>query len=454
LLPERFHARHEEHIRRFGETGVTNRTMGKLGTLYGRRSDGAEFQVEASISQVETGEGRLFTVILRDVTQRVKDEELRMESEQQLRSTFEQAAVGIAHIDSQGRFLRVNQKFCELIGYSNDEILTKSISEITHPDDIHMEQELIDRLITGTDRMYVMEKRYIRKDGEVIWASLSVSLVRGAAGEPRYLIKVIDDITERKKASLELKNKNDEIKSMTQQLWQTAKLATMGELAASIAHELNNPLAILSLRIESLLSKLPEGDPTIPELAIMQEEADRMAVLVGNLLQFSRAGTRQISSLDVRDELDNTLELIHSHLLHRKVVTERRFSADVPLIHADRQQLRQLFLNLFTNASDAMPSGGTLTIFVDPIQGHNAVRIAIQDTGEGIRPELFPQIMEPFFTTKPEGKGTGLGLAICKRIVEEHNGILQINSPGAGMGTRVEIQLPGLNGNQSSFLED
>jgi PAS domain S-box-containing protein len=325
LLPERYRAQHEEHIRRFGATGVTNRTMGRLGTLYGRRASGEEFQIEASISQVQSSDGKLFTVILRDVTERVR-------------------------------------------------------------------------------------------------------------------------------AELALQARTEELKTMSQQLWQSAKLATMGELAASIAHELNNPLAILSLRIESLLAGLPDDSAARRELRVMEQEVDRMASLVANLLQFSRSGQRQISSLDLQKEIDKTLELIHSHLVHRRIAVRRAFDPVLPLIQADRQQLRQLFLNLFTNASDAMPEGGILTIRVASISDGRQVKIDVQDTGIGISPESLDRVMEPFYTTKSEGKGTGLGLAICRRIAEEHQGTLQISSPGPGKGTVVQITLPIQNNSKNSFL--
>jgi len=236
---------------------------------------------------------------------------------------------------------------------------------------------------------------------------------------------------------------------MTQQLWQTAKMASVGELAASIAHELNNPLATVSLRIESLLAQTPEDDTSHKTLKIVEQEVERMGNLIVNLLQFSRRTQQQISTLDVCDEIEKTLELIHYHLRKHNIQIVKEFSPDAPKIHADRQQLRQLFLNLFTNASDAMLKGGTLTIRVTKIPESDNIIIEIADTGTGIPPDILPRVTEPFFTTKPEGKGTGLGLAICRRIVREHNGEFEIMSDGIpGRGTTVRISLP-VNGNRT-----
>lgn len=278
------------------------------------------------------------------------------------------------------------------------------------------------------------------------------------------------EVNERKAAEAALQTSIDEVKTMSQQLLQAEKLATMGELASSIAHELNNPLATVSLRVESLIAHATGDDPRRRELEIIEQEIERMGNLVNNLLQFSRRSQPQISTVNVCDEIEKTFELVHYHLRKHNIVIAREFKPEGLLIHADRQQLRQLFLNLFTNASDAMPEGGTLTIRVytqgsevrdqgkgvtpKPAPKDEAfVCIEIADTGVGIPPEILPKVMETFYTTKPEGKGTGLGLAICRRIVNNHSGQLEIMSHGVpGEGTRVRITLSFSNGSNSACL--
>jgi signal transduction histidine kinase len=263
------------------------------------------------------------------------------------------------------------------------------------------------------------------------------------------------EVNERKAAEAALQASSDEVKIMTQQLWQAEKLATMGELASSIAHELNNPLATVSLRVESLITQTTGDDPRRRELEIIGQEVERMGNLVTNLLQFSRRSQQQISTVNVCDEIEKTLELVHYHLRKHNIAVAREFKPEVPLVHADRQQLRQLFLNLFTNASDAMHDGGTLTIRVAKRPEEKQICIEIADTGVGIPPEILPKVLEPFYTTKPEGKGTGLGLAICRRIAQAHNGTLNITSKGeGGNGTSVCITLPFSNGSNSAWLKD
>jgi PAS domain S-box-containing protein len=452
LLPERFRTRHQHHIHTFGTTGVTTRGMGRLGTLYGRRSNGEEFPIEASISQVTLARGKLYTVILRDISERVKAMEAIKETEQNLKATFEQAAVGIVHVSTNGRYLRFNQRFREILGYSPEELQDKSMADVTYPEDLDPELRLQKRLAQGEIDQYTFEKRYIRKDGSLNWVNLTVSLVRDTSGEPRYMIKVVEDITSRKDSEAALHSKTDELKIMTQQLWQTAKLATMGELAASIAHELNNPLAIVSLRVESLMSRVLESSPEQRELSVIATEVDRMGSLVGNLLQFSRSSDRNLSSLDIQDEIEKTLELIHTYLAHRGITVHRVISTDLPMVVADRQQIRQLFLNLFTNATDAMPGGGTLEINIHQVEEGKNIHITVSDTGVGIDPADVRRVLEPFFTTKKGSKGTGLGLPICKRIVVEHHGEFEITSAGLGEGATVSITLPTTSGKRRPVI--
>jgi signal transduction histidine kinase len=161
----------------------------------------------------------------------------------------------------------------------------------------------------------------------------------------------------------------------------------MGELIASIAHELNNPLTTVSLRVELLLGQVLETDPKRRALEVIKQEVKRMGNLVANLLQFSRRGAPRIASTNVCEEIDKTLALGHYHMRNHRITAVREYTPDVPLLLADRQQLRQVFLNLLTNASDAMPQGGTLALRVTEgalDTGAPAVVIEFADTGMGI----------------------------------------------------------------------
>ena len=283
----------------------------------------------------------------------------------------------------------------------------------------------------------------IRKNEELIEAQKQLRLLNEHLEEKvrERTAALTAEIVERRRVEDELRKKSEELNIMSGQLWQSAKLATMGELAASIAHELNNPLATVSLRVESLLSEADGDAPERRLLQIIEQEVDRMSNLVANLLQFSRRCGQQISTLDVCDEITKTLELTHYHLRRHSITIVREFAPDLPQIQADRQQLRQLLLNLLTNASDAMATGGTLTIRTCAGDVPGKIDVEICDTGVGIAPENLSRVMEPFFTTKPEGKGTGLGLPICRRIVQEHGGSLEISSE-VNKGTTIRVSIP------------
>jgi len=253
--------------------------------------------------------------------------------------------------------------------------------------------------------------------------------------------------------TMELEDKNEKVQTITQQLWQAARMVTMGELAASIAHELNNPLATVSLRVESLAAKIHPDDPKQRALRIITREIERMSDLVNKLLDFSRRGQRKLSNVDVCREIENALELVY-YLLRKKGITVRRdYQTGLPLVHADCQELLQLFLNLIINASDAMPQGGILTIRVyEKNMDMDYIAIEIADTGMGIKPDDLTKVMDPFFTTKPLGKGTGLGLSICRHIVRGHQGSINITSE-VGKGTTVFIDLPITSDSGQTSLE-
>ena len=342
-----------------------------------------------------------------------------------------------------------------LYGYSAEEVVGLSIAVLAPSGHSGELASILERLKRG-ESIDQFETERITKEGTRVLVSLTISPIKNSSGQVVGASTIARDVTERKQAEdalketnqhlklamEELQGKTQEVTAMTQQLWQASKLATMGELAASIAHELNNPLATVSLRAETLLMEIPADSDQRKPLEIIVQEVDRMATLVNNLLQFTRRSHRQVSTIDARQEIANSVELVHYHLRSRNIEVVRQFADSLLTIHADRQQLCQLFLNLLTNASDAMPQGGKLTVRATSNGGVDGkVAIDFVDSGEGIAVENLEKIWEPFFTTKPEGKGTGLGLAICRRIVEEHGGTIDIQSQ-EGHGTTVRVVLP------------
>jgi PAS domain S-box-containing protein len=379
--------------------------------------------------------------------------------EARMHALLEAAVDGILSIDDRGAVLTINPAAERLFGYTAAEVIGRNVKMLM-PSPYQQEHDgYISRYLgTGEKKIIGIGREVVglRKDGTTFPMDLSVAEAR--VGNGRIFLGIVRDITERKqtekalhesKAELEqavaqLRAKGEEVRTATQQLWQAAKLASVGELAASIAHELNNPLATVSLRIEWVLRHTPEDDPRRRALDIIEQETNRMGALVANLLQFSRRGEEKISTVDIREELTKSVELIEHHLRKRRVAIVQELAPDTPTIHADRQKLRQVFLNLLTNAGDAMTQGGMLTLRSAAAaldDRRPAVQIEFVDTGAGIPSEHVRRVFDPFFTTKAEGHGTGLGLAICRRAVEDHQGTIQIHSE-LGQGTTVRMMLP------------
>jgi two-component system, LuxR family, sensor kinase FixL len=421
------------------------------------KKDGTVIDVEITSRKIEFSGRSAELVLASDITERrhVEQELAKKTTELEQRAHLLDLAQVLVR-DANGTIIRWNPGAEAFYGWTREEAVGKSPYELLQTEFPEPLEEIEAEILR--EGHWDGELTHTRRDGTRVTVASHQVLQRNERGEPLAILEVDNDITERKEAERALAQhvlklsaseealrlKNEELKTTTEQLWQAAKLATVGELAASIAHELNNPLATVSLRLDSLLAQTHEDDPRHRPLSIVEQEIERMGKLVANLLQFSRRRQRQPSTLDVRKEIANTLELVHSHLHNRNINVTLEFAPDVQMVQADRQQLRQVFLNLLTNATDAMPEGGTLTIGVasSMLDGNiPAVTIQFTDTGVGIAEEDLPKVTEPFFTTKPEGKGTGLGLPICKRIVLEHDGKCEITSK-AGRGTTVLIKLP------------
>ena len=423
--------------------------------------DGRRIWVSLTISPIRDQSGRVVgaSAIARDITKRKRSEREQDASELRYRQLFESARDGILILDGDsGRIVDVNPYLVELLRYPREELIGKELWQIGTVEDINESKAAMVELQA---RDFVRYHDLPLESSEGTITQVEVVANGYLEGNKRVIQCNIRDITKRRLAEdvlketnyrlehtlVDLKAKTLDLTAMTAQLWQASKLTTMGELAASIAHELNNPLATISLRIELLANSLSHDEEKSHLLKIITAEVERMAKLIGRLLRFSHQHDHEFLTLNIRDEMETSLELVEYHLRARKIQVEREFDANLPTIQADPEQLRQIFLNLLTNASDAMPQGGTLVTrlrSVDAENGGRGVRIELTDSGLGITPANLERIWEPFFTTKPEGKGTGLGLAISRRAIEAHHGTISIGS-NSGKGTTVSIFLPAIH---------
>lgn len=461
LMPLPFCDEHDTYLAHYLATGE-KKIIGIGREVIGRKKDGTTFPMDLSVAEAALGQDRIFVGMVRDISQRKRSEEL-------LRRVVESTPNALVMVDAAGRMVLVNSQAEKYFGYKREELIGQSV-EMLVPDRFRgLHDGYRASFFAAPSARPMGAGRNLhgrRKDGSEFPVEIGLTPVQ--TDEGMFVLGAIVDITERiraqaalseshehlEKTVAELKAKNDEVRTVTQQLWQSAKLASVGELAASIAHELNNPLGTVTLRIESLLEQTPEGDPRRRALDIVEQETKRMGTLVSNLLQFCRRGEGHISTVDLLQEISQAVDLVHHHLRKHQIHCLLQLAEATPHIHTDRQKLRQVFMNLLTNASDAMPHGGTLTVSSGAAQFDNGKRgafIQFADTGIGIPPEQVERVFDPFFTTKDEGKGTGLGLAICRRIVEENHGNISLVSE-LGKGTTVRIVLPLQNGDNANHL--
>jgi two-component system NtrC family sensor kinase len=223
-------------------------------------------------------------------------------------------------------------------------------------------------------------------------------------------------------------------------LIQSAKLAATGQLAASIAHEINNPLQAVQSCVYLIADGAPQDDPNVKYVNIARQELDRIARIVGRMLDFHHPGTEARQATDVNDLIENVLALAHKRLQHSNIVVETKLASDLPKIQAVGDHIKQVLLNLFLNALEAMPQGGTLQVQTESRHPDDKwLTISIQDDGIGMSAEDLTRLFEPFYTTKPSG--TGLGLSISYDIVAQHGGEILVDSE-PGQGTTFTIRLP------------
>jgi signal transduction histidine kinase len=246
-----------------------------------------------------------------------------------------------------------------------------------------------------------------------------------------------------------IKSAYEDLKNAQEQIVQTEKLASLGKLAATIAHEINNPLAAVLTYIR-LMIKLIDLNRFSPErledisryLATMESETERCGEIVKNLLAFSRQSKITMKRISIVDIIDKSLALIAHDLEIKGIQLKKNIDPHLPKVQCDFQQIQQALLNLMYNASDAMLDGGTLTVTANKkAETERFLEVAVSDTGCGITGEDKEKIFDPFFTTKEEGKGVGLGLSVVYGIITRHNGTIEVESE-PGKGSTFKIRLP------------
>ena len=400
--------------------------------LRAKRRDGSPVSVEVyGSSLVLHGRPALLGTVL-DVTERDAFDAALRESESRFRAAFDQAITGMAITAPDGRWLRVNAALCEMFGYTAEELTGRHFQDLTHPDDIQPNLIERDALLAGEISGYRMDKRFIHRDGSIVWAALNVSLVRDEEGAPLHMVAQMHDLTARKRAEAAL----DESEA---QLRHAQKMEAVGRLAGGVAHDFNNLLTVIGSNADLGTELARDGLATPEEFQEIRAAVDRAAALTRQLLAFSRRQVLAPAPVAINDVVVDAERMLR-RVIGEDVVLQTQLDERAGDVVADRGQLEQVLMNLVVNARDAMPTGG-LVVISTQLDDEGHVALAVSDTGSGMTAATQARAFEPFFTTKEPGKGTGLGLSTVYGIAQQSGGDVSIRS-ALGAGTTVTLTLP------------
>ncbi|MCF7886070.1 MAG: response regulator [Candidatus Marinimicrobia bacterium] len=377
----------------------------------------------------------------------IKMEKSLKKSEKKFRQIFNNIndAIYLHQLDENGMpgdFLEVNELACEMLGFSRQELLQMSHRDVDKNRDQNGTKAVMKKLLEEKNMTY--ETVHLNKEGQEIPVEVSSHIFE--LENENVILSVARDISERKQAQAEKKK-------LYEQLLQTQKLESIGQLAGGVAHDFNNILTVITCQTEMIRMNMDENNPNYSDLESICNSVQRAKRLTQQLLLFSRKHHSDFRSLNLNYIIDQLLKMIR-RLIGENIAIETKLEDDLHLIKADEGQIEQVVINLAINARDAMPEGGKLTLSTQNINAPQKkvgkqsnykdgqfVRLVIEDNGKGISEEIQDKIFDPFFTTKGKSKGTGMGLSVVYGIIKKHDGWIDVKSE-VGQGTRFIIDLP------------
>ncbi len=347
-------------------------------------------------------------------------------SETKYRAIFEGSMDLIFVLDEEGQFADINHAAIAALGHNSWEDLVGTVSLeslFATRDDYHALMENLRRDGFVRDR----ECRLKLQSGSEALLLLSMTAGKNEAGEITSCYGIAKDITARRR--------------MEKQLQRADKLASLGQISAGIAHEINNPLGVILGYSQLIKRSQPEHSQEHQDLQTIERQARNCKRIVEDLLKFARAAESKKASIDVNHCLREVVALLGHQFELDKILVETRYDPDLPIIEGDAEKMKQVFMNLLMNAKQAISEQGSITVSTQAIPGDGHIRIAVADDGCGIPQEIAERIFDPFFTTKPVGEGTGLGLSVSYGIIQDHSGSIEVSSR-EGHGSTFTIVLP------------
>jgi two-component system cell cycle sensor histidine kinase/response regulator CckA len=396
--------------------------------------DGSLVIVEASGRMLPDGRHQS---IVRDIRDRRAAEEALRHNEELLRKVFDSGVSGIAVGTSDWSLVRVNKTFASMLGYEPDEMKGMPVQDFVHPDEVETGLARVRNLVEGTLEEARFERRYLHRDGHVVWANVSLVVMHDEDGEDLVVAHVLDI---------------SQAKVLEESLRQAQMMEAVGQLAGGVAHDFNNLLSVIQSFTRFVYDDLDPSDSNREDLKEVLKAGDRGARLVRQLLTMARREHSAAEVFEVNDLMNDMTELLR-RTIPESVSLTVLLSEDNPHVDMDRSHLEQIILNLAVNARDAMPGGGNLTFATDVVEltsetGDLAqvepgeyVRLRARDDGIGMSSEVRRRIFEPFFSTKEISSGTGLGLATVYGIVVEAGGGIVVESE-TDRGSTFDIYLP------------
>ncbi|MGI8477458.1 MAG: sensor histidine kinase [Thermomicrobiales bacterium] len=384
-------------------------------------------------------------ITLRDVTDAEDARRRLFASEAQFRSAFSFAAIGMALVGLDGRWLTVNRALCALTGYTRDELLTRSFQDITHPDDAVADRAHAEGLLAGRIETFQLEKRYVRKDGETVWVLVSVSLVHDERGQPLHFISQVQDIAVRKRAESALVAALVRLEERGRAL--EAKTREQEAFNHTVSHDLRAPLVSLqglaNIILEDHAAAMP-GEAR-RHLDRIVANADKMQALIADLPELARVGHAEDdrAPVDLGTVVRDVMEQLGHTLAARGA--DERIAGELPTVWVNRARMSQLFTNLIDNAVAYTPPERTPEVRIAAEERPDCWEFTVRDNGIGI-PAAWQEKVFGLFQRLPAGKalnpgGSGAGLAIVARVMETHGGRLWLES-AEGAGTTFHLALP------------